>query len=96
MFMVIGIWENAAELADMMKEREQEFLDRFAAVRGFVSYNATFTGHTLTAVTVCKDQAATQESTRVAGELVKKYLAGAGIGAPKLAYGHVCFRIGSE
>jgi hypothetical protein len=87
MYMVVRTWANAGVLADAMLQRQQEVTDLIRGVPGFVAYYATRAGDTLTTVTVCDSQAGTQESTRRAGEWVKKNVTGASVGAPQIAEG---------
>ena len=69
MYIVVRTWTNAGALADAMQQREQEVTDIIGGVPGFVAYYATRAGDTLTTVTVCLDQAGTQESTRRVGRV---------------------------
>lgn len=87
MYIVVRSWANAAELADVMQLKHQEVRDILSAVPGFVAYYATRSGDTVTSVTVCDSKTGTQESTRLAGEWVKKNLPGSSIGAPQIAEG---------
>lgn len=87
MYIVVRTWTNAGVLADAMLERQQDVTDIISGVPGFVAYYATRAGDTLTSVTVCDSQAGTEESTRLAGEWVKKNVTGASLGAPQIAEG---------
>jgi hypothetical protein len=87
MYVVVRTWADAGALADAMVQKQQEVTDIIGGVPGFVAYYATRTGDTLTTVTVCNSQAGTQESTRLAGEWVRKNVSGASIGAPQVAEG---------
>lgn len=87
MYVVIRTYEQAGALADAMQVRQQEVTDLIRGVPGFVAYYATRLGDSLTTVTVCESRAGTQESTRVAGEWVKRNVTGASIGAPQIAEG---------
>jgi hypothetical protein len=87
MHVVIRRWTNADALADAMKEREQEVTGLLQGVPGFVAYYATRTDGTLTTITVCQDQAGTQESTRRAREWVQQNVGDAGLGAPEVTEG---------
>jgi len=85
MYVVVRTWANAGELAEAMLQHQQEVTELLTGVPGFVAYDATRAGDTVTTVTVCDSQAGTQESTRRAGEWVKTNLPGAAIGAPQIA-----------
>ncbi len=92
MSIVVRTWTNAGVLADAMQQRQQEVTDLISGVPGFVAYYATRAGDTLTTVTVCDNQAGTQESTRLAGEWVKKNVTGASLEAPQIAEGETIFQ----
>ena len=87
MYLVIRRYSNAAALADAMQEREEEVTGLIRGVPGFVAYYATRDGDSVTTVTVCNDQAGTQESTRRAREWVQSNLGGAAPGAPEVTEG---------
>ncbi len=87
MYIVVRTWTNGGALADEMQNRQQEVTDLIKGVPGFVAYYATRSGNTLTSVTVCESQEGTSESTRLAGEWVKKNLSGASIGTPQITEG---------
>jgi hypothetical protein len=87
MYVVVRTWELAGALADAIQQREQDVTEIISGVPGFVAYYATRSGETLTTVTVCEDQSGTQESTRLAGEWVRKNVPGPSLGAPKVAEG---------
>lgn len=87
MYIVVRTWANAGALVDAMQQKQQEVTDLIRGVPGFVAYYATRAGDTLTTVTVCESQEGTRESTRLAGEWVKKNVTGASIGAPQVAEG---------
>jgi hypothetical protein len=87
MYVVVRTWELAGAVSDAIQQRQQEVTEIISGVPGFVAYYATRSGETLTTVTVCEDQSGTQESTRLAGEWVRKNVPGPAIGAPKVAEG---------
>lgn len=87
MYIVVRTWANAADLANAMQQAEKEITDLLRGVPGFVTYYAAHEGDSLTTVTVCETRAGTQESTRRAGEWVKKNLSGGSIGAPHITEG---------
>jgi hypothetical protein len=87
MYIVVRTWANAAAVADMMLQKKQEVTDLISGVPGFIAYYATRAGDTLTSVTICDSQAGTQESTRLAGDWVKKNVTTSSIGAPQVAEG---------
>jgi len=87
MHIVVRTWANAGVVADAMLERQQDVTDIISGVPGFIAYYATRAGDTLTTVTVCDSQEGTEESTRRAGEWVRKNVTGTSIGTPKVAEG---------
>jgi hypothetical protein len=93
MYLVIRTWGNASALADAIEERQQEVVDIIGGVPGFVAYYATRSGDTLTTITVTDDQEGSRESTRRAGEWVKKNLSAASIGAPVISEGEVTVHV---
>lgn len=93
MYLVVRTWGNAGALADAIEQRQQEVVDIIGGVPGFVAYYATRSGETLTTVTVTEDKEGSKESTKRAGEWVKKNLAGASIVAPTIVEGEVSVHI---
>lgn len=65
---------GAAELFDLLREREKEVKALLTAVPGFVSYAAFPTSAGGAAVTICQDKTGTDESSRRAAEWVKENL----------------------
>jgi hypothetical protein len=62
-------------------------------VPGLVAYYVIRDGSTVTLVSVYETRGGSQESTRAAGEWVKKYLLGEGIGAPEVTEGETFLQI---
>ena len=87
MYVVIRRWGNAPALAEAMTARSQEVEELLRGVPGFVAYYALRHGDALSTITVCSDQAGTQESTRRAGEWVRQNLAGTAMAAPEITEG---------
>jgi hypothetical protein len=87
MYVVVRKWANAAALADVLVQREQEVKRLLEGVEGFVAYYAIRDGGTVTSVSVYQTREGTQESTRIAGAWVKEHLPGAAIGAPEVTEG---------
>ena len=93
MYIVIRRWTNATTLAETMLQQEQEVKELLRGVPGFVAYYATRHGGGVTTVTVCQDREGTQESTRRAGEFVRKHLAGTTFEAPEVIEGETFFQL---
>ena len=87
MYVVIRRWTNGAALADAMVERSQDVENLLREVPGFVAYYALRDGDTVSTITVCNDQAGTQESTRRAGEWVRQNLSGVSMPPPEVTEG---------
>ena len=64
--------QGAAELFDLLGQREEDVKALISGVQGFVSYVAVRSGDGGVAVTVCDDKAGTDESSRRAAEWVKE------------------------
>jgi len=73
-------------LFDALEQREPEVRELISTVPGFVSYVAFRTGDGGTTVTVCEDEAGTDESTRRAAAWVAENIT-ASIGAPSVTQG---------
>ena len=64
--------QGAAELFNLLEQREEDVKALLTGVPGFVSYAAFRTDGGGTAVTVCQDKAGTDESSRRAAGWVKE------------------------
>ena len=64
--------QGASELFELLGQREEDVRSIISDVPGFVSYAAFRTGGGGATVTVCQDQAGTDESSRRAAEWVKE------------------------
>jgi len=64
--------QGAAELFDLLGQREGDVRTLIGGVPGFVSYAAFRSGSGGTTVTVCQDKSGTDESSRRAAEWVKE------------------------
>jgi hypothetical protein len=77
---------GAEELFDALEQREPEVRELISGVPGFVSYIAFRSGEGGTTVTICEDEAGTDESTRRAAAWVAENIA-VSIGAPSVTEG---------
>ncbi len=93
MYVVVRTWANGNALADEIAKRQQEVEEIISGVPGFVAYYATRSGDTLTTVTVTENREGSRESTRLAGEWVKKNLPGVSIGAPQVVEGEAFIHV---
>lgn len=89
MYTVVRQYSGAGDLLDLMTRRADEVHDLISTVSGFVAYYAARDGNDLTTITVCDDQAGTEESSRRAAAWVKENLPGTTLGAPTMRKGEV-------
>jgi hypothetical protein len=59
------------DLADRLAERADEIRAVMGAVRGFQAYYLVRTGDATVSITICDDEAGTEESTRVAAQWIR-------------------------
>jgi hypothetical protein len=94
MHAVIRRYNGATALNDLLAQRSQDVEQLLRDVPGFVAYYAIRDGDELATVTVCDDQAGTQESSRRAAEWVRENLAGGSVGAPEISEGEAFIQFG--
>ena len=87
MHAVVRRYSGASALNDLLAQRSQDVEQLLRDVPGFVAYYAIRDGDELATVTVCDDQAGTQESSRRAAEWVRQNLSGAAMAAPEITEG---------
>ena len=87
MHAVVRRYRGASALNDLLAQRSQEVELLLRDVPGFVAYYAIRAGDELATVTVCEDQAGTQESSRRAAEWVKQNHTGGSVAAPEIIEG---------
>jgi hypothetical protein len=78
--------QGAAELFDLLGQREDDVRELLTGVPGFVSYAAFRTDGGGAAVTICQDKAGADESSRRAGDWIKANLTTA-VEAPTIIEG---------
>jgi hypothetical protein len=64
--------QGASELFDLLGQREEDVKALISGVPGFVNYAAVRSGDGGVTVTVCEDEAGTDESSRRAAGFVKE------------------------
>jgi hypothetical protein len=74
-------------LADAMMKSQDEIKQLVSTVPGFVAYYAFRAGNSVTSVTICKDKAGTDESTRRAATWVKENVAAGAVKPPAINEG---------
>jgi hypothetical protein len=90
MYAVMRRYTGAGALADAMVQRRQEVTDLLKSVPGFRSYHALRTSEgNIATITICDDQAGTEESSRRAAGWVRENLSGASISPPEITQGEV-------
>ena len=94
MHAVVRRYSGASALNDLLAQRSQDVEQLLSDIPGFVAYYAIRAGDELATVTVCEDQAGTQESSRRAGEWVRQNLTGASVGAPEITEGEAFIQFG--
>ncbi|MDP8922354.1 MAG: hypothetical protein M3O34_05690 [Chloroflexota bacterium] len=88
MYAVVRRYTGGGQLADALTQRRQEVVDLLRGVPGFRAYYALRANDgTVATITVCDDQAGTQESTRLAAEWVRQNMSGASISPPEVTEG---------
>ena len=94
MHAVVRRYTGASALNDLLAQRSQEVEQLLRGVPGFVAYYAIRGGDGLATVTVCDDQAGTQESSRRAAAWVKEHVpASANLSAPQVTEGETILDI---
>lgn len=93
MYGVVRRYTGAAALGDALAQRSNEVEELLRGVPGFVAYYAIRAGDGLATVTICRDQAGTQESSRRAAEWVRQNLPGTSIGSPEITEGEVFLQL---
>jgi hypothetical protein len=87
MHAVVRRYRGASALNNLLAQRSQDVEQLLSEVPGFVAYYAIRTDDELATVTVCDDQAGTQESSRRAAEWVRQNLTGGSLAAPEITEG---------
>ena len=86
--------DGAAELFDLLAQREEEVKEIMTTVPGFVSYTAVRGDGGGVTVTTCEDKAGTDETSRRAAEWVKENVT-ATIAPPSITEGDAILRWGA-
>ena len=77
------------ELFKLLEQRNTEVEKVISAVPGFQAYSVIRTNDDGVTITVCKDNAGTDQSVQVARDWIKKYAADLGTAAPSVSEGTV-------
>jgi len=89
MYVVVRQYERASPLADAMADREDDVKELLTGVEGFVAYHAARDGDKVTTVSVCRDRAGADETTRRAAAWVEENVPGTTVSPPQVATGEV-------
>ena len=89
MYSVIRQYAAAGAIGDLLVERTSDVRELISSTPGFVAYSAVRDGEHVTTITVCADQAGTEETTRRAAAFIKEHLPTTTIGAPTIRQGEV-------
>ena len=88
MYAVVRRYTDASELSDALVQHLEQIRSILSTVPGFKAYHALRTADGgLVTMTVCEDQAGTQESSRRAAEWVRNNLAGLSLAPPEITEG---------
>ena len=88
MYAVVRRYSDASALADALVQHLDEVRGILTGVPGFKAYHALRTADGgLVTMTVCEDQAGTQESSRRAAEWVRSNLSGISLAPPEITEG---------
>jgi heme-degrading monooxygenase HmoA len=89
MYATIRRYENDPGLADRLAERSDEIRQLMSGVAGFRSYHLVRSNDGTASVTICDDQAGTEESNRLAASWLKENMPDAVSAAPRVTAGEV-------
>jgi hypothetical protein len=87
MYTVIRRYTAAAPLIEEMGRKSEDVERLIGSVPGFVAYQAVRADDTLVTVTVCRDRAGSEETTRRAAEWVRDNIPPGAMGAPEVTEG---------
>jgi hypothetical protein len=83
--------KGAKELFDVLEKNRADVEKTIRSVKGFVSYSLVRSEDGGFSVTVCEDQAGTDESLEKARDWIAKNAPGTGVAAPKVSEGSNVF-----
>jgi hypothetical protein len=83
--------KGAKELFDVLEKNKADVETTIRSVKGFVSYSLVRSEDGGFSVTVCEDQAGTDESLEKARDWIAKNAPGTGVAAPKVSEGSNVF-----
>jgi heme-degrading monooxygenase HmoA len=86
MYGVVRRYQGSA-LSDALSQRAEEVEELLRGVPGFVAYYGLRAADGYVSITICDDQAGTQESNKVAAGWVKENLPAGAVSAPEITEG---------
>lgn len=95
MHAVVRRYSGVSALIDEMERRQDEVEGLLSAVDGFTAYYAVREGDALTTITVCEDEAGTEESTATAAQWVRENVPNLTATPPQVSGGEVFISIAS-
>ena len=88
--------KGAKKLIDIVEKNKAEVEKLIRPIKGFVSYSLVRTSRGRFSVTVCKDKAGTDESTRAARDWIAKNARGTGAAAPVISEGTIILHLNPQ
>ena len=85
--------QGASELFDLLEQRKSEVETVIRSVPGLVSYTLLRSGDGGVSVTVCQDQAGTDQSTQVAREWIQENASDIDASPPAVSEGSVILQL---
>ena len=85
--LVVRLYPESGDLISKIRERESEVREIMGGVPGLVTYGLAETAGGAFSITVCEDQAGTDESTRRAAAWIKANMPDAQIAPPRVLEG---------
>jgi hypothetical protein len=95
MYVTVRNWKGGAAFADELVRRKDDVEREIATVTGFKAYYLVRTADGAMSITVCDDQAGTDESTRRAAAYVRENMASLAPNAPEVSAGEVLINLGA-
>jgi hypothetical protein len=94
MHTTVRIYRSAPDLADTLASRVSEISELMKGTPGFEAYQLIKTSGGAVSITTCRDQAGTDESTRIAAEWIRANLPGVVSTPPEVLQGEAVITFG--
>jgi hypothetical protein len=89
MYATIRTYAGKSDLSDELRSNQESVRSQMSAVPGFKAYYFVDTPDGNASITVCNDQAGTEESTRVAAAWIAENLPNLSLAPPAVSSGEV-------